>query len=167
MNLLPWRLTAHRQRSRQAFRRFILVLGTSLAAYIALWQVNLRSESELNRIQAELEQMNQKLPALIAQVRRQQQHLIQQANSKPVARAQIQQTMDLLQQLPFIQGELSDFTLDAEQIRLKGKAQDQREFEQIQQFLNEFPALKSELQQFLPQQNELQFEFYLSRENTS
>lgn len=167
MNLLPWRLTAHRQRSRQAFRRFILVLGTSLAAYIALWQVNLRSESELNRIQAELEQMNQKLPALIAQVQRQQQHLTQKENSKPVARAQIQQTMDLLQQLPFIQGELSDFILDAEQIRLKGKAQDQREFEQIQQFLNDLPALKTELQQFLPQQNELQFEFYLSRENAS
>lgn len=145
----------------------MLALGTFLAAYIALWQVNLRGESELNRTLAELEQMNQKLPALIAQVRRQQQHFTQQANSKPVTRVQIQQTMDLLQQLPFIQGELSDFTLDSEQIRLKGKAQDQREFEQIQQFLNDLPDLKSELQQFLPQQNELQFEFYLSRKNES
>ncbi len=145
----------------------MLALGTFLAAYIALWQVNLRGESELNRTLAELEQMNQKLPALIAQVRRQQQHFTQQANSKPVTRAQIQQTMDLLQRLPFIQGELSDFTLDSEQIRLKGKAQDQREFEQIQQFLNDLPDLKSELQQFLPQQNELQFEFYLSRKNES
>lgn len=167
MNLLPWRLTAHQQRSRQAFKRLIPAFILFIAAYVALWRLNIHEETALNRTRTELEQINQKLPALIAQVRRQQQQLTQQANSQPVSRERIRQTMDLLRQLPFTQGELFDFSLDAEQITLKGKAQNQQEFERIQQFLNNLPALDSKLHQFLPQQNELQFEFHLFRENAS
>lgn len=165
MNLLPWRLTAHRQRSRQACKRLILALSLFFAAYFVLWRLNLHEQNILTRTQTELEQIKQKLPTLIARVRSQQQRLSQQENSRPVSREQIQQTLDLLQQLPFIQGELSDFTLDAERITLKGKAQTQQEFEQIQQFLNDFPSLDNKLHRFLPQQNELQFEFHLFREN--
>ncbi|ABR74064.1 hypothetical protein CBG46_01820 [Actinobacillus succinogenes] len=165
VNLLPWRLTAHRQRSRQAFKRLMLALSIFFAADIVLWRLNIHAESALNHSQNELEQINRKLPPLIAQVRRQQQHLMKQENNRPVTRERIQQTMDVLQQLPFIQGELSDFTLDAQRITLKGETKNQQEFEQIQQFLNNLPTLDSKLHQFRPQQNELHFEFHLFGEN--
>ncbi|WP_439286939.1 hypothetical protein [Lonepinella sp. BR2357] len=169
INLLPWRLEQHQQRSRQGLWRLgvcVILIALSGFALDKMAQHYQQQYAELQQkqqtIQLQHHQMEQKLV-------QSQQRLQQQGKQSAVdiSTDLVTALFDLLAELPLQQGELTGLQFSAQQFRLQGLAQQQSEFEQIHQFFKQSPQIKQlKLAQFSPQTDgRLQFEFRLQLVN--
>ena len=134
LNLLPWRHTHQQYLLRHfAWQSLIVILFSAVSYFVAQyqlsnWQNNLiAQQNQLNQSQLH----NQQLQNQITQLRQKMPLQTQ----LPLNAKHVQAALVLLNQLPFTQGELHDFLLNAEQMQLIGLAQNQAEFEAIHQFL--------------------------------
>lgn len=164
INLYPWRLAQHRQRTRRAI---LILLGLALLYVSLMFGLEQQTQS-YKRQQLQLAQQQQQNTQQLNQSE-QQSHLLQQRlqqqqqSAVEIPTDLLNSLLNQLSTLPFNQGELDFLQLSAEQLQLSGYATSQGEFEQIHQYLSQLPQIKQlQLSQFNPQpEGILQFEFQL------
>ncbi|XHN45874.1 competence protein b [Lonepinella sp. MS14437] len=165
INLLPWRLELHQQRSRQELWRLALLIILIMLSYFGLTQFadyyQLQYAEQLQKRQSIQQQLNQVEQKIMQFQQRLQRNGKQSAVEIPSNFVDV--LFQLLSELPIEQGELQILQFSASQFTLQGKAHDQAEFEQIHQFFKQHPQINQlKLSQFSPQSDgTLQFEFQL------
>ena len=158
INLLPWRLMEHRRRLTLFLWQLLVCIIFSILFYALFSSWNKTQGLTIDELYEQFEQIQHKTDQVqqqIVQFRRQTQETEQQ---RPLATESARRILADLMELPFYQGELDEFVIDAEHLRLKGKAATQQEFEEIHQFLRErFAQIR--LTHFESLSDRLQFEF--------
>lgn len=158
MNLLPWRTYQHQKRLRRL--AFYIALFILLAINLTLAFSNLieQQKQDLQAQQTSFEKLNQQLHKTTKQIEQLRSAVKVGEVLTSIPNEQVKESLQQLSELPFQQGELNKFKQDANNLSLEGNAQDQREFEQIHQFLKKhFPNVKLSL--FQPEQQSLYFHF--------
>lgn len=158
MNLLPWRTYQHQKRLRRL--AFYIALFILLAINLTLAFSNLieQQKQDLQAQQTSFEKLNQQLHKTTKQIEQLRSAVKVGEVLTSIPNEQVKKSLQQLSELPFQQGELNKFKQDANNLSLEGNAQDQREFEQIHQFLKKhFPNVKLSL--FQPEQQSLYFHF--------
>ncbi|MDG6896078.1 hypothetical protein [Volucribacter amazonae] len=165
LNLLPWRLYAHRQKRNQ----FLLVLLIMMLATFIYHQIMSSKNQQSQRQYYQLQRQQQQIEQQLAESQQQLYQLRQQANPKPlraISVHQLEQILLTIQQFPLAQGELTQLLLHYHEqqlvLILQGKSTPQ-EFSGIEQLLHQQLWLQQmELTDFIPQSPQLvQFELYL------
>ena len=170
INLLPWRLNAHKQRRRALLFTVLLLSFISISCWVSFHYFIQKLNQNYQQQSLELQQIEQQLHAVkneIGQIQHSQITSDDQAFS--MNKTQLRKVLTLLTQLPFTQGELH--TLDLNPLSttqlnmtLQGIANNSHEFEQLHTFLNQYSGIEHiQLVHFEPQQNQqLYFQFQLT-----
>ncbi|MGQ0287096.1 hypothetical protein ACT2CV_07830 [Pasteurellaceae bacterium 22721_9_1] len=164
VNLLPWRLSLHKKRSRHSIILFFLFCIIWGCSWFVLTTIShhFSAQQTQGQIQQNLTQQLTQTEQKLKQLQQRLQHK-QTQDSVAIASDVVSQHFQLLSSLPIQQGELTTLNFTAKELSLIGMASNQTEFEQIHHYLKEQPSIPHlQLAQFSPQTNEsLLFEFKL------
>lgn len=167
INLLPWRLKLHRQRSRILIWKLLFTFSLIILFSVTLHNNNEGISAEIIRIRQSILPLHKELARLQQQTDKLRKTYKVQENRYIIKRLEIERLLNLLTSLPLQQGELSALRLTDGNLQLDGIAETQAEFERLNRFLAENGSFtRIDLSQFVPQSDgSLQFQFTLMLEN--
>ena len=166
LNLLPWRAAQQRRALHllgwQTF--FSILLGSVIWIGCASWQDELSQKTFLKR--TALSSAQQALTQTEQQIQQFRAHYQQQEQQPSLDSALVLQIFQQLRSLPLQRGELTELQLSSSQLILRGKSENQQEFNALHQFLeNQSQFRQISLSEFKPQAEQILFQFELQLEN--
>lgn len=124
--------------------------------------VNHQNQQHIIQHRNQLSSLSQNLLQLVQQTEKLRPHYKLHENKLPIKRPHLFEVLNLLNELPLQEGELSQIIFSIQSLQLKGYVEDQNEFEMIHHFLNQHTLFeKIELIQFKPTKDQIYFEFDL------
>lgn len=166
INLLPWRLAIHHENIKKLFIRISLCLLSSISCTLLVFKILQTEQSLILQKNEQHQRLSQALDQTIEQITALRQNSVYHQEQQSLPQREIIPFLDWLSNLPLQKGELSEVDLTQQKLLIKGVAEDQQEFEQLQHRVEQFKLFKhAQLSQFQPQNSQLMFEFQLKQEH--
>lgn len=137
INLFPWRQVQYRRALKYFLLRLLLLFLCALGGYWGLEQINQQQRQYLAEQQEQLTLLNQKLIKQEMEISQQRRTLLPQSDGLTLASAKAIARLQLLHELPLLQGELTEVRLDSEQLDMAGNIDSQNAFAELHQFLQQ------------------------------
>ena len=130
INLFPWRQVQYRRALKYFLLRLLLLFLCALGGYWGLEQINQQQRQYLALL-------NQQLIKQEMEISQQRRTLLPQSDGLTLASAKAIARLQLLHELPLLQGELTEVRLDSEQLDMAGNIDSQNAFAELHQFLQQ------------------------------
>lgn len=166
INLLPWRITHHHNNMKKLCYRSIVCFIITVLFTIGLLKILQNEQQKVIKNTEDYQARSHNLQQILLQIRSLQNNHSFKKNPSIISHNEVEQFLSWLTNLPLQQGELNDLTLTAQNLTIKGNAEDQNEFEQLQEATHQFKLFEQvQLTQFQPKGTQLYFEFHFSKES--
>ncbi len=137
INLLPWRARLFRQQQRRLVFKILGFITALCLTYVGLSYCNQHLQQMIVIKQHQFQQQQTMLSKLEYQLTQLRQEQEWGEGQLLVSSNEVLQLMTWLKDLPFIQGELTEFYVEKERIKLKERVTQQSEFDHIQQYISQ------------------------------